>query len=407
MNQANSDTLSFKIWPLVGPTAAFVILFAMLVKASSLSIALPFIACIGVLFAWIWQLDGLKISLPLLAITFAYTYSSISQSDKIWFWGLVLAVALTQWITALASEEWEEELQTLIPSLPEKDSLFTEAPLKSASFLINPNPVAVAPTPIAAAPIDENKEVKADHAELLINLETAQNSYLQAQQGIQQLQTERTTLLHNHQLELNRLQQQQQEALATVEKMRTSALTELSITKEALSLSQTSLQKLEQEKQLQQSKVLASENHVEDIKKELTAADLKLKELKEENAAITLRFAEPERALRIAEGKYRQLQEQFAAKTDLLDQTRQTLFQMEEKLQFLQIKREEELYKRPEEVLHLEQHLIRLEEEFDRTTLNYQNEIDALHEIVEKLLTTAQENAHVTTAKVPRKSRKQ
>ena len=83
---------------------------------------------------------------------------------------------------------------------------------------------------------------------------------------------------------------------------------------------------------------------------------------------------------------YLQLKEQFGEKSLVLDETRRQLFRTEENLLQLQrILKEHEEFSLDPQVHRLTQHILKMQEQFNREESYYQTEIDELHDLIAKL----------------------
>lgn len=181
---------------------------------------------------------------------------------------------------------------------------------------------------------------------------------------IENLTKEKETLLHT----LAKMQQEIS-VLSDQHNQRTNEYTHLN-SQLAMLQSKADLMSMEKEQALQQLQDLRAE-------RDALARDAAQK-------GQTMEGVSPEAAAwRQAEGRYNQLQEQFADKSAVLDETRKELFIAQEKLLQLQREMEEcQTYTVSESEAALTKQLIQLGEE----AVGYQKEVVALQEIIDVLV---------------------
>lgn len=391
-----------QFWSLLGPFLTVLTLLLVLLKPSSYQGMFPALAIAGVFLCWKWKWRGLLLSISFLVLIGGYYYSKIPIEDRFWFAGFSMALASSFLVSFLSFEEASElvcVLQTESKSrldhvlqLDEKIKAAEEEFIKEKRFLSS-----------------ELTRVKEEVAQKQLHLDTNEKFIETVRREQRAIVENHEKIVQETQMlriEVVKLEQQI-EFLQQNEKIAQQQLElcnqELLSQKEANEMLSKSFHKAEEEQILHQAIVQEMNDHIETLGREKSLLEttivrlqseldeliaLRQKEISTppippavippapplvETLAVTVPAAKtiqlpPITTTRI-ESLYLQLCEQFEEKSANLDKTRRELFLLQEK--FLEKEKEwEELnvYGKSEMEQRLEEILLKTEEELEYTS---------------------------------------
>lgn len=122
------------------------------------------------------------------------------------------------------------------------------------------------------------------------------------------------------------------------------------------------------------------------LQDKVTTMNSLLSELQQQRDAFCIQAQVDKRALKRAEGMYRQLSDQFKEKSETLNKTRKELFHAEEQLLKLEKESEENRRFNPsQEELLLEKYILHMDRECSHAMHSQETVINQLHEIIHNL----------------------
>lgn len=99
------------VWSIAGPASVVLSVLLLVIKESPFYIDLSAVALVGLLIAWRFKIKGALVSSALLSAVFAYDFYIEADPIAMWDFGLAFSIALSFFITALASQETLEAIQ--------------------------------------------------------------------------------------------------------------------------------------------------------------------------------------------------------------------------------------------------------------------------------------------------------
>lgn len=100
-------------WALLGPFLLFLTLFVSLLNDSAASMAILFAATIGLPLCWQLRIKGLAFALTLLAAPLVYFLPSLAFEEMLWTLAISFAASLSLFVTTLSFEESKEMIAHL------------------------------------------------------------------------------------------------------------------------------------------------------------------------------------------------------------------------------------------------------------------------------------------------------
>lgn len=217
---------------------------------------------------------------------------------------------------------------------------------------------------------------------LIVSLEKQKQELLiskdKEEEWIQLHNIEIESLSHKHQKELARTREELEHIRNLIQGLNEQIGT---LQSEKSILSAT----LDREKQKQEIAFKEHEQLMNLIKVEKESLSQELQAFTIERNQVMANLSDIERAWRCSEGRYKQLQVQFAEKSTLLDEARSHLFKSEENLLRLQHIQEELARERSKEEREMERHMMRFEKSHNILMEQYETEVSSLHELIANL----------------------
>lgn len=379
---------------MIGPASVILSILALVIKESPVYIDLSATALLGLLLSWRFKILGLCGASILLNLVLAYNFFQNKEALTLWELGLAGSLELSFVVTAFASaelkdvfqkackaacenalleiEEWKEKITATVSG---KEKIANELELLKDKLL----------------PLQDSLKSNIEQKEMFERLlEMAKTEVLQlgaekekAEQNYYALknETSRLSLLANDSEEeaksLNRLNQKLQEDIKALISSHTEKESQINThTLNVLDL-EWKIEKLNDEVQQYKSKLRDAQGEAQSLGEKLEALIDKLKNLQTEKDDLekalaealnpTTESADPNKELKRVNGLYNQLREQFKEKSQVLDETRRTLFQVQEEYNLFQKSKVEEQIQEQEafqsHILSLSEHIQQLETE--------------------------------------------
>lgn len=127
---ARENSLKPLVWSIAGPASVVLSVLLLVIKESPFYIDLSAVALIGLLIAWRFKVKGAVVSTALLSAVFAYDYFIEVDPIVLWDLGLGLSIAISFFITSLASQETLDAIQkagsSAISEIASWEQKFTE-----------------------------------------------------------------------------------------------------------------------------------------------------------------------------------------------------------------------------------------------------------------------------------------
>jgi chromosome segregation ATPase len=425
-----------QLWTIIGPFITLLTICLIIIKAPANDLLLPYVALLGIPICWLWKKRGLVVSLGLLIGLLVFQFRSIPQEEVLWQLGLSLAIATTFFIIALSFEEVSE----IVNNIQKQIQVYLEQANKAeinfkilneeSEKILKEREQLISKISFLEESVENGKQeintltafiakVDGELLSLHAKYKIAVEDVFQKENTVQILQArlkdfeEMSDKVNWQKNRIIDLELQISLIKAEVEKIDSKAQTfqqELQAAKRVNEINEEASAKAQEEQNIQQLVFQELNEEIETLSREKNLLEsvlvrlqteveiLRANEKEKNDKAVSDEIAlegqeishqcEVEsQALRIVEGKYNQLREQFAEKSHVLDSSRRELFHVQEKLLSFQKNVEEErLHDSDELGIHFAKQVGQFEKELTLQNFHYQKEIESLEQIITKLI---------------------
>lgn len=361
------------ILSIIGPASVTLSILALVIKESPFYIDLSATALIGLLLAWRFKLLGLCLATALLNLVLAYDFFFDENPMTLWEMGFGASLELSFIVTSLASAELKEVFQKACKAACENAVAEIEDwKLKISEVISGREAIAFELENLKSKllPMQDSVKVQTEKAEMFERLlEMARNEVIEKtaskERAESQYYAEKNQLSvlntivsdkENELKSLNALNEKLQGELQGIAKSHQEK--DAQIHKQSLKVLdlEWKIERQTEELELSRSKASDAEDKVHSLGEKLEELIDRLKNLQTEKDDLEKAMGEAlnpanelpddpvkqSRELARVSGLYNQLREQFQEKSQMLDETRRTLFLVEEEFALYQKNKLEE-----------------------------------------------------------------
>lgn len=364
-----------QLWTVPGPLFTCCILLAIVLRSSFTPLLLPITAVAGVVVCNLWKWRGVAVSSAILGSIMVYVLQSQPSHSWIWTIALSLTIASTFVLTVLCSEEAYQALNQL-----NKDS----SDHKQTLSLLNER-LHLMQTKMTA----EQNEFILQKNQWQEQLTAKEEKQRFNEQLLKLARNEITTALKKQETVLQELFKANEKKAAMEAKIAELQSLQVShdhVLQEEHQTLQQEQQKLFETIALQNEAMMAMTSEKDALMKQMHRQQLEVEHQEKSEAINHSEIAEVEEVGPIKH-LYHQLREQFAEKSEILNQTRKELFLSQEELLAFQIERKEaETDENRETMEWIRIFANEAERELNLMEYNHSVEVCHLQEVIASLL---------------------